>query len=891
MDIKRLLTRGGQPFAAEIVDGTENYKVLMEALGNEVILPELVKSGWKLISLPLGLSKNGIALEDLPRMEYSPSIEEEQDMYDLLGREMPIEERKKLLSTDEIKTVSMSAGNYAIQTREEFLKYLDATADTKMAEDFLPINFFVHPSALFTWDEFRDPANLKWRTLLNQRRNLSMGQFYNLRKWALSNGLKPDFTAHDLLTFYFQWGICGLNVQVLSKKTVERFVRSDVAALSADTTNRTPYINDYGLVDRLQREYRKPGTEKYRLTDQATAVRTSESLRDNEVAVVRIRLPIGEMVDEWETTETTITYNPRFLMIGDMKFTSLCAMGKVGMIHPQYWNPSMEAEMNNEMFLRAIAREFIDKRRVKADVSTYRALCESGCSPLSAITYVKDVLGLGKPEPLATDEDPVLTQEAIVAYLKGEQVSPAAQEMIENIMSGAQNIGNVDLGLSSDMQQNEDGLFAILYCANKILGIPTKEIYNTIKNFDGKEPLKFSNGDVVLPVPSKPIDAAYRGFLEDKKEYRQAQARQADNLLWVDLVARELGPEDATRHVGVRCYVARKTNRLIDLLDDLKLEFEKKVEEVVSDPRLQAAYKETADIFAANAFFSGAMRGFYTYPKEMGADVVRLDPAKKTAWKANVRGPLVEDTVALADDAVYPGFDGDWRWYCVNAVIQPYKVTPRYGFTLRETSLAAVWYATENLPIHGELVKRNLVRAGELPWIVLSQSYPVFPNRADGVGLLEYYDASSKYLELADHSRKFAGVPHILELQYPTLRQEEICEELSTSEEDWRFKVGYGKTLQHSVDAVEEKEDYSPIKRFSSMTAEDFFYTGGTITIPSTYGKKPITISNEGIVVDGRVIRPADVETLSQNEYPVTHLCGRRYILSDVGGALWIVEV
>ena len=119
MDIKRLLTRGGQPFAAEIVDGTETYMAFLEALGNDVILPELIKSGWKLTALPLSLSKNGTALMDLPRMEYSPSIQEEQDMYDMIGTEMPLEERKKLLSTEEVKTVSMATGSYTIQTREE----------------------------------------------------------------------------------------------------------------------------------------------------------------------------------------------------------------------------------------------------------------------------------------------------------------------------------------------------------------------------------------------------------------------------------------------------------------------------------------------------------------------------------------------------------------------------------------------------------------------------------------------------------------------------------------------------------------------------------------------------------------------------------------------------
>ena len=72
-------------------------------------------------------------------------------MYDMLGTEMPLEERKKFLSTEEVQTVKLAEGNYTIQTREDFLRYLEEASNTKMAEDFLPINYFVHPAALFTF--------------------------------------------------------------------------------------------------------------------------------------------------------------------------------------------------------------------------------------------------------------------------------------------------------------------------------------------------------------------------------------------------------------------------------------------------------------------------------------------------------------------------------------------------------------------------------------------------------------------------------------------------------------------------------------------------------------------------------------------------------------------
>lgn len=893
MDVKRLLTRGGKPFAAEIVDGTENYMVFLEALGNSVILPELIKSGWKLTALPLSLSKNGTALMDLPKMEYSPSVTEEQDMYDMLGTEMPLEERKMFLSTDEVQTVKMAAGNYTIQTREDFLHYLDETSNTKMAEDFLPINYFVHPAALFSFEEYKDPANRKWVSMLDKRRHLSMAQFDNFRRWAVQNGLKPDFSAQELLSFYFQWGICGLNVPVLSKRTVEHYVMCDVPVSSADATNRTPFVNDFGLVDRFQREYRKPGTERYQLSDPKEALRVSQLLTDNNVAVVRVRAPIGELVEEWETMETNISFNPRYLMVGNMRLTSLKAKGKFGDIHPRYWNPSTEAEMNNDMFLRAMAADFIEMRKVKADVSSYRALCEVGCSPLSALVYMKDVLELDKADPLATDEEVLVTTNDIVNYLRGNTVPVEVQNVIEGLMDGSQNIDAVQAGITNDASQNADKLYTMLYCANHILNIPSKDIYVAISKYDGSEPLSFTNGEITLRIPSEPIDAAYRGFKADKAAYRKAQVEKADNFMWVDTVARELGPESATRHVGVRCYTAHLTSRMKDELTGLQNIFIKKVEDEVYDPRLKSSYKDYARLFAVGALFSGALRGFYTFPKEVDSTVVRVTPEQKASWRKCIEGPFVDDTVSISDDAVYFDFAGDWKWYCVNAVIQPTKVTPRYGFSIKETSLIAAWHDYSTLPLYKELLQRNLLKAGDQPWSLLAMTRPVFNQREDDRGLIPYFNSSKQYLETYDHSKKFVGVPHILELQYPIFADDDAEAPEAGHNEEFKFKVGTGKILQYVDDGVgEKKQAKPPILPFNNLMSEDFFYTGGKMTLPVKEGKKPITVlDHSSLFIDGHEVRPADVENMDQSVYPISHLCGRRYLICDALGAYWTVEV
>lgn len=893
MDIKRLLTRGGQPFAAEIVDGTEKYMVFLEALGNSVILPELIKSGWKLTALPLSLSKNGTALMDLPKIEYSPSISEEQDMYDMLGTEMPLEERKKLLSTEEVRTVKMAEGNYTIQTREDFLRYLEETSNTKMAEDFLPINYFVHPAALFTFEEFKDPANRKWLSMLDKRRHLSMAQFDNLRQWAVHNGLKPDFSAQELLSFYFQWGICGLSVPVLSKRTAEHYVMCDVPVSSADVTNRTPFVNDFGLVDRFQREYRKPGTERYQLSDPKEALRVSQLLKDDEVAVVRVRAPIGELVEEWETMETNISFNPRYLMVGDSRFTSLKARGKFGDIHPRHWNPSTEEDMNNDMFLRSMASDFIEKRKVKADISSYRALCEVGCSPLSALVYMKDVLELDKVDPLATDEDVLVTTNDIVTYLQGGTVPVEVQNVIEGLMDGSQNIDAVQAGITNDANQSADKLYTMLYCANHILNIPAKDIYTAIANFDGTTPLSFTNGQVTLRIPSDPIDAAYRGFKADKAAYRKEQAEKADNFMWVDAVARELGPESASRHVGVRCYTARLNSRMKDELALLQNEFIKRAEEEVNNPYVLNACRENARIVAINALFSGALRGFYTFPEEVDKSVVRITPEQRASWRKCIEGPFVDDTVSISDDAVYFDFAGEWKWYCVNAIIQPTKVTPRYGFSLKETSLIATWHDYSTLPIYKDLLQRNLIKVGDQPWSLLAMTRPVFNQREDDRGLISYFNASKQYLDSYDRTKQFVGVPHILELQYPIFSNDDAEAPAAAVGEEYKFKVGTGRIIQYAKDDIGEKvSSKPPILPFNNLTPEDFFYTGGKMSLPVKSGKKPITVlDNSSLFVDGHEVRPADVENMNPVEYPVTHLCGRRYLICDALGAYWTVEV
>lgn len=820
-------------------------------------------------------------------MEYSPSVTEEMDMHDLMGTEMSLEERKALLSKEDLKGVAMAEGNYIIQTREDFIAYLKQSAELKQAEDFYPINYFVHPSARFTFAEYTDPANTNIIALLERRRNLTMAQFDNLRAWAVRNGLKSDFTAQELVSFYFQWGICGLTTTVLSKRSVERFVRMDMQAIP--NLDRTPVLKDLGLIGRNLQEYRKPGTERYEVADPAYVNKLAMTLKSNEVTPINIQRKVGEVVEEWTTPEGDISFTPRYLKVGNTTSVPLRAKGKHGTISPSYWNPGKEAELDEDMYLRALADDFIEKRTVHVDVSSYKALCESGCSPFAALTYVVDMLQSAPVKDPMETEVPITTAD-IQAFLKGEEIAPEHESTLTDIMEGVINIDAVANGLDMDRQQNSDNMYRLFYCAHHILNVPLKDIYQKIQDFDPEgEPLEFVYDDVVLPIPSRPIDAARKGYYKDLNSYRMAQVEKADLYMWVDLVARELGPESATRHVGVHCYKAERTGTLRSLLVDVGEELLRMVEEEA--PQLVKPFQAIQAGAAVKSFFSGAMRGFYEVP---GINkVVHLTPEQRTLWRKYIKGPFIEDTVTISDDIVYCGMPGEWKWYCVNAIVQPTKVTPRDGFNLRETSLIAVWNDYSATPLYKELLQRSLIQRNEMCWSAMALTSPLYSSHEgeDERGLPAYYTRATEALNTYDRHCKFTGVPHILETQYPRLAVE--TEEVPAGpNEEYKFKAGRGCVLKHTDVSVEHKTTHTPITSFQGLTSEDFFYTGGKITLPTRLNKKDVFVPNNyTLYIEGKSVRPADVENLNPNEYPITHLCGRRYLLCDAMGAYWIVEV
>lgn len=892
MDIKRLLTKGGEPFAAEIVDADETYKVFLESLENDVMLPELIKSGWKLTSLPFTLKKDGVALENLPKMEYSPSTEEELEMYDMIGTKMSIDAKRAYLSEDEMKTITIAEGQYFINTREELLSYLDLIAKDKCENDFLPLNYFVHPNALFSLEEYRDANNSVYVSRIEARRHMGLDKFLKLREWALNNGLKQDFTPIDFLSFYFQWGMCGLRLNILSKEIMECYTLSGVSAFGKASM---ACLNEFALIDRNQQIYKRAGTEDYKPYDEKSAVLKSQRLRDNETAVIKTVLPATETIEKWVTSEVTIEIGARGVFMGFHNSDSIVVDGKFGCMYSMYWNPKEEENMNNDMFLRAMAEDFIDRRKKKVEVSSYKALLDVGCSPKNALLYISKGFDLNMDSIGA--EPKIIDYNTVLSFLRGEEIDTDADSLLRDIMDGVVNIDNVAKGMAMDAAQDADTLYTQLYCINHVLNIPAEKIYEELVNYkDSKflngDSLLFTNGYIVVPVVATPITGAYDGYKLDMEIYREEQVNTATSMLYVVEAARELGPEDATRHVAIKGYTLSVTSAAEAALKALQNKYEEYVTRHITNPVQIKAYIESGRMVAVGMLFSAAIKGFYTFPKEITKEAFKVTPEERSTLRSLIKGPSVDTTLVIADNAIYNYPETPWHWYCVNAIVTPYKVRPRAGQKVNETSLCAVWADMKGRPEFAELKRRGLVENDSVCWSALSTLYPIIPEyREDDVTLRQYYDNAMDELNNYDHSLAFKAAQHPLGMQYKLLMDKET-EETPGENEEYKFKAGNVKTLMKDIpDATVLREDYVPITRFVHMEAEDFYQAGGKLEFPKSgmdgYFKvlDPFTL-----FCNGKIIRPADVESLSSDEYPISHMHGQKYLIRDIEGRYWIVR-
>lgn len=590
MDITKLYTRNGAVMAAQIKDGAESYPVLMEALGNDVILPGLLAEGWVLTALPLSLVKNGVKLEDYPKEPFTAEMEARymQDMYDMLGTPVPMQERQRMVHVDNTVHSYAPKSDYTINTREEFLAYLHSIRDTVPDTDFLPVNFFVHPNARFTLLEAVDPKFGEYMRLLAQRRRYSYARFTGLKAFLMKHGLKPDFTIADFMTAYFQWGVDGVQFQFKGQPSVSPRYNEPTAEGDRRVTDIA-----YALVAKKGPSFSVFCPEGYQPSD----LRTDEQiipwdgspdipirfqLTKEETAILR-DMPEGQAIRvrrrvyapgvQWtafpaDTLSHVICTMTDFDFGGQVRFNGFEFKTASGSTMPisHVCNPEKAVR---SAYLMSLSNDFINRRKSSSNASTLKALQTNGLSLYSALMYyihqneyslppdqrsgkAADVL-----DPTAPPSPPVplITPEHVATFVQGNQ-SDLDEEVLGVLMEFAEG-GASDPELadafeaearinSSDIYQT---LTALVSCTN----VTPDGIYRAMQGWKRGEDLTIDFDGGFVKLDGKEITLVANAYKKHVETLRSNQAIDASILVWVEGAIKELGDGSRTGHSGFYC--------------------------------------------------------------------------------------------------------------------------------------------------------------------------------------------------------------------------------------------------------------------------------------------------------------------------------------------------
>lgn len=236
-----------------IRDNTDfRYNVTYRGLYMSDVLEGLKASGYKILDYEGHiLTPEGISIEEIALSDNTLSQVDIDAMYTMDDLAVTEAEATAYYERDIRQNfVELRQPNIRIKTREELIEYLMNYASLErlhMADmDCLPLNSFVAPEALFTFEEIQQNYQVRYyMDIVESRRVLkSFAAYQKLVNFLQSEGLlKQSYTADEIKTAYLSWGICGIRsmfTRIEDKYGVRSNIFSHDAAADA-SGNRVCY--------------------------------------------------------------------------------------------------------------------------------------------------------------------------------------------------------------------------------------------------------------------------------------------------------------------------------------------------------------------------------------------------------------------------------------------------------------------------------------------------------------------------------------------------------------------------------------------------------------------------------------------------------------------------
>jgi hypothetical protein len=918
MNIVKRLSINNNFSAVLLQDGTEEYPVFLSSLHNTVLLDQLLSEGWQLCGLPYDLRKDGVKLSALPIEEFHPTVEEEQDMYDSVGTPLSMDDLKSKITVAAIEYLEMPSAEYTIFTREDFLKYLTIWQEINLETDFLPINYFVHPNALFNEDEYLSGQYADFISIMERRRFMSYTKFNSLIAWAMTKGLQENFTVIDLLDLYFSWGIDGLNMPIVTKRREQRYSILDPGNVQLEKLSQQYiYRVEIGLVDKygtiLVPEESKKFKWEPRVTNQQIFEQSYRGLKEDETIRVDVTCRTSEESTVLEGLKINVVYDQNVLLVGGLRFSTIAVFpndASKRAIPNQYWNPSAYQRLRTVCYLRALSQEAISRCIKKSNATSIKALTLSGCSPASAlIYYVKNAdLDVEKNKQNLDDDEsmPLITLFDVDAYLEGKMKDEEKKSVLDSFLNGVASIDNVYNGIMAELEYSADTIYTELYAIHFVLGVPLDEIYSKINQLDEtQEAIEFAGNGYTYTLKLPRLQMRINGYNLDLEDYRDRSLDTAMEYTYVTCVAKEMGNKEVQRHVALECFTLSRSPRVNMLLEKLCVLFKTTVESNVIGIQNQARWLKLTNLFAAQKYFEIALQGKITIPQGIKNEIIDVTASERAEYR-NTLESNIESTVVYCDTNVEN--DGNFRRYCVNAYITPEYVIPKTGYTIPESNFLVLWRDFSSTPaLKAQLVERGLITNDFIPWENRYYFDKLCLNDMSSNKTLEFYhENAEQYRKNLSEYEEFKSAPHPIEYMYAALQSDEdiVVEEEQSSvklrDAVPSYSVGTHRNITkddfaHLLSVAEEYDSVKkPIVPFRGYDAEDFYLVQDVIKLSMPGSTKHIQVylpnkiyTKETGMVDFTYLS----KLCEQGGYNILNIRGRKYIFDDIRGKRWEVTI
>lgn len=842
MDIISRLINNGEQIGVYAKDGTETYALPMEALKSEFYHDLLKTSGYKLTEVTKPeYNRNGVDISDLPEMDFN-SLNDDDMMGFFNAKDlyppMPISDLYKLVERSE-SFEKFREGMYTIHTREEFIKYLDSIKNGVSSDDFMPINYFVAPSARFSAAEYLSGSIANYISIMSNRRVFSRARFNHFVNWLINDKGNANPTPDDVIDAYFSFGFDGVNLAVTAKiediTTVNprapkgknngeqsaeiadmvdmlvSFHDTDVALLSSnrDAFEGLLFVENENNI--IPESVRRNTTFAKSLS--ADFYSRHSVLGPNEYIPEAFYIKRSYKVRTWVCVDTET--NEQFKIIispldvltrsssntgaGVLNSFGPCTPDNFSKIQtPSKWFVRDSSYENDVAILKQVAAEMCSKTLVPCSDTSFNILLRMGVTPGCAVRYIlSNYNAIDNPQIVNSDdpademygmpneEDFVLTEKDIETYfssgMKADELSDteytiyvdsnnngisasighgapigivrygtctAARKaaVIEEIMNGTRDLGNISEGHQVDASMDTDTVFYGLYAAHFILGMRIDQIVSACSEFQPDKTLvldtastpfslTFNGKTIHIEVPNR--NNAKRAADAEALNHLIRQITDADTFYYVMDVAREMtntsadGEQAPNRHVGVYgvafdrytykldsmgCSVGRVEykNAKVPTVGGYVEKFAEQYYTMLatnapnglrSDEQRRARIDSirAAQLFMCDIALYGQVANFTKYPAEWASltaeDVETIKGLSRRFVDStlSICERLIEKTGDIITDkqSNTDFFKFAWRSYCVNATVTPISVTPTDCHLITETDLAALYRISE----------------------------------------------------------------------------------------------------------------------------------------------------------------------------------------------------